>query len=332
MPKGQRLQRYFSPILIAFIVIVVLLVVAVLYLAFSKTTITVRVADVASTVPFQYTPADLGIEATVIPIDDTYTYSEYEASSSEDGLAGGTATLVNETAGDQGLVATTRLLSTEGVLFRTAETVTVPAGGTIDVAVYADAAGATGNIPATRFEIVALNASLKPKIYATSATAMTGGIIKKVTLTDTLITDAKTAAATDIQTRLAAQYEPTNLVVSITAQTVTGATGDTVEAVEVHSVGTAWYVPVTTALVPGEYTIVSDGEEILITGETEQTAEPITEESLNPASLTGKTEQQVQDYLADFEQVESVEVDFVPFWLERTPQLPQQIDIELVQS
>ncbi|EKD78634.1 MAG: hypothetical protein ACD_41C00306G0004 [uncultured bacterium] len=330
MPQGQRLQRYFSPILMIFIGIVLVLVAGVLYLAFSKTTIQITAAEVPSTVPFQYTPTDLGVTATSLDIKDAYTYTDYKASSTEDAVARGTVTLINESSGNQGLVATTRLLSTEGVLFRTDETVTVPAGGSVDVTVYADQAGASGNIPASRFEIVALNASLKTQIYATSATAMTGGVIKKVTLTDTLIEQAKTAALDALTAALTKTYQPENLVITVTDQTVNGASGDTVEAVVVETVGSAVYVPITSELVSGDYTIQTDGEEILISGETVQTAEPLTKDFIDPANLTGKTEQQVRDYLADFEQVEEVEVHFVPFWLDRTPQLPQQIKIEIV--
>ena len=262
---------------------------------------------------------------------ETYTFTEYEASTTEDSIARGTVTLVNNSSGDQGLVRTTRLLSTEGVLFRTDETVTVPAGGSIDVVAYADQPGASGNIPASTFEIVALNPSLKAEIYATSANPMTGGVLKKVTLTATLIEEAKTAALTALTATLTTQYEPNNLLIDVTEQTVNGTTGDTVESVMVQSVGSARYVPVTPDLIPGAYTITNDGEEILITGETEQTAEPLTEDFIDSAALTGKTEQQVRDYLADFEQVEAVEVSFVPFWIDRTPQLAQQINLEIIQ-
>lgn len=331
MPAVQRLQRYFSPILIVFISVVVILMAAVLYVAFSKTTITITVAPVPATVPFQYTPDELGIEVTTIPLDETYTFTDYTAAVSEDAIARGTVTLVNEYSVDQPLVRTTRLLSTEGVLFHTDETVTVPAGGTVEVAVYADQPGASGNNPPSTFEIVALSSSLKQQIYATSATAMTGGVIKRVTLTDQLIAEAQAAALAAITDSLEASYAPENLWIDVTAQTVNGAVDDTVEAITVTSVGTAWYVPVTDDLVPAEYSLQADGTTILIVGETEQTAEPITEEFVNTAALTGKTAQQVQDYLADFEQVESVEVAFVPFWAERTPQLAQQIKIELIQ-
>jgi hypothetical protein len=330
MPSGQRLQRYFSPILIGFIGLVAVLVTAVLYVAFSKTTITIRLADVPATVPFQYTPADLGITVTTLPIDETYTFTDYEASTTEDAIARGTVTLINESSGDQGLVRTTRLLSTEGVLFHTDETVTVPAGGSIDVAVYADQAGASGNNEPSRFEIVALNASLKSKIYATSANPMTGGVINQVTLTDQLIEQAKTAGYQAVLAELVAQYDNIDNVIVDVTQTINGVTGGIVDNIEVHTVGSASYVPITSELLPAtSYELQQNSGEILIIGETQQTADPLTEDFIDPAVLTGKTEQQIRDYLADFEQVDSVAVSFVPFWIDRTPQLAQQMNIEV---
>lgn len=339
MPTGQRLQRFISPMLIAFMTIVAGLVLVVLYVAFSKTIITVTLAAVPATISFHSTPEELGITVTTLPIDETFTFTDYESSSDEAAIARGTVTLVNEYTVDQPLVRTTRLLSTEGVLFHTDETVTVPAGGSIVVAVYADQPGASGNIFPSQFEIVALHSNLKSKIYATSSSAMTGGVIKKVTLTDELIQQAEAAASAAITAQLETNYDPENLIISLTDQTVNGVSGDTVESVTVHTTGSARYVPVTTELLQAElqtdsvvsYTLETDGSEVVITGEAAQNVELLTEDFIDPAILTGKTEQQIQDYLADFKQVKRVDVSFVPFWLDRTPQLAQQIRIEIVE-
>ncbi len=350
MNQTQRLQRYFSPLLIAFIAIVVVLVGAVLYVAFSKTTIAITLHDLPATTNFQYSAADLGVEPVVVSIDTTYTFTDYAADSSEDAVARGTITLVNTYSGDQPLVRTTRLLSDGGVLFRTDETVTVPAGGTIDVPVYADQAGAVGNIAASKFEIVALADSLKDKIYGESTEAMTGGLIKKVTLTDDLVTAAEEAArieaetaakATVNQTVQTADFDSANWQMEITEQTVAGQVGSLVEAITVQTKGVATYLPVDPETIRTQlqaadepvtdgaitYTLTTDGTDWIISGEAETTAVEQSLDFVDVADLTGKTEQQVKEYLADFEQVSSVSVRFVPFWMERTPKLPQQIKL-----
>lgn len=348
MVQTQRLQRYFSPLLIGFMVIVALLVAAVIYVAFSKTTISVVLKETPPTIPFQYSATELGIDIQTVAIDQTDTYTNYQADSTEDAIARGTVTLVNDYSGDQPLVRTTRLLSKEGVLFRTDETVTVPAGGSIDVPVYADQAGASGNIEPTTFEIVALDDSLKDQIYAKSSTAMTGGVLKKVTLTDDLITEAKATAKTQATAAAEATVKDAladNWTIDITEQTVNGASGDVVDQVQVRTVGIATYTPITTELLRDQliaddeaiaddatitYTVTNDGSDWIISGEASSAQIEPSLDFVDVADLTGKTEAQVTEYLADFEEVETVTVQFVPFWIDRTPKLPQQINLELV--
>lgn len=348
MPANQRLQHYFSPILVGFVVLVGLLVLAVLYVAFSKTTIAIRLKTVPASIPFQYSAADVEVEPVVMEINDSYMFTDYEASASTDAIARGTVTLTNDYSVDQPLVRTTRLLSKSGVLFHTDDTVTVPAGGTVDVAVYADQPGSSGNIAADTFEIVALSSSLKEKIYATSTDAMTGGVIKKVELTDEIITQAKADAQVAILATLepASSFNADNWIVTITDQMVSGAVGEEVAAVTVQSSGVATYLPVTStlirdALVEAEepiaddatitYTLETNGSEVIVSGTAAGADLEPNLDFVDAAALTGKTEQQVQDYLADFEQIESVTVQFVPFWSDRTPQLPQQINLILAQ-
>lgn len=84
----------------------------------------------------------------------------------------GTVTIINDTTKAQPLIATTRLLSSDGKLFRIKETVISPAGGNIEVAVYADEPSAEMAIGPTRFSIPGLWAGLQDKIYAESKTDM----------------------------------------------------------------------------------------------------------------------------------------------------------------
>ncbi|MFA6474582.1 MAG: baseplate J/gp47 family protein [Patescibacteria group bacterium] len=335
MTHPQRLQRYFSPVLIVFILVVAVLVAAVFYVAFSKTTVAVKLRDVPAKVPFQYSTTDLGLEITETPIDQTFTFTDYEANASEDAVATGTVTIYDETSSNQPLVRTTRLLSDSGILFHTDETVTVPAGGSIEVPVYADAAGASGNIEPDHFEIVALHDSVKAQIYAKSTSPMTGGVIKKVVLTDKIITVAKHAA----KAALAGE-------VNLTAQEVNGTVGDEVNSVEVHSVGKSVVLPDATAAIrklllndnepitkdaPLTYEANFDGNEWILSGDVETTGQVENLDFIDPTILTDKTEQQIQNVLSDYEQIDSVQVTFVPFWLERTPALAQQINLIIAQ-
>lgn len=89
--------------------------------------------------------------------------------------AGGEVTIINDSSKNQPLVATTRLLSSGGVLFRLDESVMVPAGGQIIAMVHADQVGPTGDIGPDKFTIPGLATVLQKSIYAESSEAMTGG-------------------------------------------------------------------------------------------------------------------------------------------------------------
>lgn len=89
--------------------------------------------------------------------------------------SGGTVTIINNSSRNQPLVATTRLLSSGGVLFRLDEGATVPAGGRVEAVVHADQEGPTGDIAPDKFTIPGLATSLQTLIYAESSSVMSGG-------------------------------------------------------------------------------------------------------------------------------------------------------------
>ncbi len=78
----------------------------------------------------------------------------------------GQAIIFNNYSKSQMLVATTRLLSASGQLFRLKNTVNVPAGGSIKVEIYADEPTPEMAINPTKFNIPGLWAGLQDKIYA----------------------------------------------------------------------------------------------------------------------------------------------------------------------
>jgi hypothetical protein len=96
--------------------------------------------------------------------------------------ARGTATLYNTMSSDQPLVATTRLQSPDGLIFRITKSVVVPKRkstepGSVSVAVVADQAGEGYNIGATEFTIPGLktNPARYSAVSARSTSPMTGG-------------------------------------------------------------------------------------------------------------------------------------------------------------
>lgn len=87
------------------------------------------------------------------------------------GKAKGTVTLINTSGTPQPLVATTRLLTPNNVLFRIAKSITVPAKGQINVAAAADQPGLPGEIGPTTFTIPGLKSARQKEVYAKNTTA-----------------------------------------------------------------------------------------------------------------------------------------------------------------
>jgi len=114
-----------------------------------------------------------GIKATVkqLELSQEKTFPASPSDELEE-KASGLLSLINENNADQTLIATTRLLSTDNILFRIQETVTVPAKGKIEIKVVADEPGSGGEIAAGRFSIPGLKQPLRDKIYGQSTNPM----------------------------------------------------------------------------------------------------------------------------------------------------------------
>jgi len=147
------------------------------------------------------------------------------------GVATGSVTLTNKTALEQDLIATTRLQTADGTLFRLKTAVKIPANGTATADVYADKSGATGDIGPTHFIVPGLPAKEQSLIYADSSAPMSGGEAGQggtITQADvdaavaTLTAQAKTSAATSLASLLQADdVAPPELAdVSVTGVTV----------------------------------------------------------------------------------------------------------------
>ncbi len=86
----------------------------------------------------------------------------------------------------QTLVATTRLLTPDGVLFRIKKTVTVPADGSVEVDAFADQPGATGDVGNVTFTIPGLNPDTQRFFKVETVSPMQGGVkeVRMVTKDD----------------------------------------------------------------------------------------------------------------------------------------------------
>lgn len=375
-PLGSsRIEKYYNKIVVGFVVLTAVLVVLILYFSFSKTTISVTAKEVPQEVIVQSTVSELSGTVLLADVSGTATVPVGDATTaSVTGKATGTVTIENHYSKAQPLAATTRLLSKEGVLFRTDEFVTVPAGGSVTVGVTADQEGASGDIGPSTFEIVALWEGLKKDIYATSSTPMTGGISSVGVATEEDVVSAKEGAEEDVLTKAQTLFEADmatrqglpaspfvpehGTVVRLSKDDVSAKAGDQVSsmtatqdatvALAVVDQGTllafvkdniATQIPAGMGL---KSTLTVDMLSVTLdTLHDDQNDADITitvhvpliitadNSILKTDTLVNKTAAEVTAYLQGFAQVESVSVDFSPFWVTRTPRLADHITVKV---
>ncbi len=180
--KPGEPKNIYKKIAFSFVVLTLLLVAAVLYFGFSKLTITIipaqeKITDssimevVSQTGGSSLTAEQIYGVVKQVPVEQS---REFSASGKE--ILGeevaGKVTIINNYIKNQPLVATTRLLSSDGKLFRLKNTVNVPAGGRVETEAYADTAKPEMAIAAGKFTIPGLWAGIQDKIYAESKEPM----------------------------------------------------------------------------------------------------------------------------------------------------------------
>lgn len=280
--------------------------------------------------------------------------------------ATGTVTLKNSSGQAQPLVATTRLLSEEGVLFRLESGATVPANGEVQASVYADEPGKQGEIGPTRFSIPGLNQARQQEVYAESTSAMTGGTAAVYRITE----EAVEAAIEETKDRLAQEARkkleeqgvdvslllPTGQHIEINNQEVTPEVGEDAQQFTIKMDAVVAFVlaeeaDLVTIAQQKLYETTSLGYELSSSdeGSFEYSVEnfDLDDETaqlrivmrgerrigtdnplLNASNFVGRKPADLKQDLEDNEGIESVEITLRPFWLRKIPRLVDHIFIQ----
>lgn len=203
--------RFYRNVAVTFLVLTVLLLVVVAYLSVKKVTIRV----VAEPVTIQASAQVRVGEQTDDMPHLTGATGRFDVELSRDFQPTGTkekevqatgkAIIKNTTNKNQPLVATTRLLASDGVLYRLKNTATVPAGGQVEVEIYADKPGKASERSVVETEvdrvekltIPGLFEPLQAKIYAILSVPVSGGVQKVGIVSSDDIKKAKEAMRED---------------------------------------------------------------------------------------------------------------------------------------
>ncbi len=385
MPKREtihrtKIQRSYRTIVVVFFIVAILLVTSIAYFSFSKTTISVvaKPDPYSTTITFSIVQktepeslSDQTVLAGVVLETTQEVQKEFQAQTQKDTVpakATGSVVIYNKQSKAQPLVAGTRLLSPENILFRTDTRVDVPANGQVEVTVTADQPGKTGELGATHFTLPALWPGQQDKVYAENAEPMTGGTRNTTVATREEIAKAKRetfdecyAKALDVMdtelkkrnadyTIRASKKEVISELSSVEPETAT--TTYTITT-KIHVIGVSYDEQNANAqALKQSQNKVSSNATFILSTDTPYRSEvdqyDMTNQSANlRVTVSGSTivnlshdmfdrkklmnmdREEVERYFAQYPEIESVEVHFSPFWLFRTPSLADHIDVKL---
>ena len=180
MPK-INLYRNIS---ITFAVFMALLLVAVFLFFSNKATIIIipnpQKISLSFNLEVKAQPAATELEEKDVVAGQIETYAKAGSGSfgvlssqTVDSAIVGQVKIVNNNNRDQTLVRTTQLQAKNGVIVRTNNNVVVPAGGSVEVDVFAKEPASFTRIEPGQLVIIKLNPALQAKIYGLAETALT---------------------------------------------------------------------------------------------------------------------------------------------------------------
>lgn len=374
----SKIEKTYARFLWIFLALAVATIFFILYFSFSKTKI-----FVTPTVEPYSTDITLFIgenEATSTASRHTVFTSgqlmsvQVSGEESEDNLADsgetskkatGEATIYNTLATGQSLVQNTRLLSANGILYRTQERIFVPSQGRVRVGIIADQEGETQVIDASRFTLPGLPSHLQSSIYAetTSTTHTQSKIVTKndiVALKTKLLQELSTQATEELLRQAQTSYPDLDLFSDATHVTILDFSTNAEANEQVNSLHMNMKIELTTVIgdqdelfrlsqealqntIPEHMKLISNQppnvelhlNDVDLEKKTATLVASITGSSVialsHPAfdrtKLLNKDRQQIRVYFDQFPEIASVEVLFSPFWVTKAPPLVDHVEI-----
>ncbi|HUT22329.1 MAG TPA: hypothetical protein VMX18_02885 [Candidatus Bipolaricaulota bacterium] len=173
-----RLSHIYRKLIFVFLIACAILILFVVLIVFNKAVIKITPEKQTMKVDFPVnimagadSQSALSIEGKLndVIIEKEKEFSPTGKRKVENDIIG-SIKLINEYSKDQPLVATTRLKTSDGILLRLKNSVTVPAGGSVNAKVYADDPNSFKEIKPTKFTIPGLWEGLQDQIYGESST------------------------------------------------------------------------------------------------------------------------------------------------------------------
>ncbi len=374
----KRSISFYRKFAIRFTIAVIILIGIVAFFSFSKLTVSVvpneelvnenliiTIADENASSTAEVGNTLKGIVRSLIIEDEKIYNATGEEASSES--FSGKVFLINKNNVAQTLVVKTRLLTPDNKLFRIKKTVTIPAGGEVEVEVYPDQPSADMAIQPSTFTIPGLNQALQAKIYAESREAFSigGNMIKYISADDlanakkdlslSLMEKAKTEAASRFS-----QYDKIIYNVDITKIiTATDAKeNDKKDEFKMKARGSVQVIAFSQAetmkLIEGKLKVsVPEGQVLSGLNESSvsyslESSDEAAKTASVKAAFSGRTtlaegveiidrnklvnlsRDQINDYLKTVEGISAYKLEFSPSFISKAPSLSDRIKVEIV--
>ncbi len=383
--RSTQPHNSFKHFSLIFITLAVLLILGITYLALAKVTITLIPNDQPITYEFNllitHSQNDEGITPnennqtaqTDTPIIPGIILSKSLAVEREfniqdgktvDAQAQGTVIIYNHRPVSQTLVATTRLLTPDGILFRLKNKVIIPPNSQVEAEVYADQAGPNGNIGPTSFTIPGLSEALQKLVYAESKQPMRGGTKTVGILTQAEIDHAanelKKTSAADFLANYLEQHPDLTLIGTqielneLTTEPALDSQTDSFNLTGQLNIKAVYADPnkifnIAKTSVQKEYsnqTINLDPSSlhyqiISINPATQKAMVKVglkglpnlnsTHDLFDKDILIGFTEKDLKLYFSQFDYIKDVQIEFSPFWVKKVPILKDHIIIKIAE-
>lgn len=277
----------------------------------------------------------------------------------------GSVRIINNYTKSQSLVATTRLLSPDGKLFRIKEAVTVNPGEEVEVEIYADTVNQAMAIAPTRFTIPGLWVGLQDKIYAESDEAFVFDqkIQKYVKASDIQLANSEAAGlilerAKEIKP-LRAEDKLLYQISEPMETTLSAKAGDKVEEFEMSVKAKVIVVSFSeqeiarlaaaklNIVVPDDKQLAEfdqnslnyvlenyDGNDGIATIKASFSGSMVLKsnaEVIDREDLINLNAEQIKTYLREYPEIGSYELEFYPPFVKRAPHLVDRIEIKIKQ-
>jgi hypothetical protein len=360
---------------ITFIVFTTLLALIVVYFSFSKAVITItpnfKKIETNFTILAKETFESQNPNVISANFSETFEEKQDTFPSQETNLeiktqATGKVTIFNLTSVNRNLVATTRLLSPDNILYRLKENAFIPANGKTEVEVYADQTGKENKISkGVYFIIPGLQKQMQDKIYAQSFEPMTGGIKKKKIITEKDIEIATNKLKEKILEKVQKEidesfkYEKNNSTPSLFVSEIVEIKKDTETEKEKDEFNLGIKLKIIAISFDKEKLLaiakskllekISPFQELInplqnfifsIEKYNSKTKEATIKvhlggeltlnpkaEILNKTKLVGLKKRELEEYFNQFKEIQKTEIKFSPFWIKKTPKIKDHIEI-----